>query len=524
MKILEAEPNKHYIELRKQNSDICIYYPWLNKNKFESFVSASNKQDENKISARKCKITEITQKEANIFLDKYHLQGSTIKQSLCYGLYYKDELICVGTFGKPRFNNHYDYEFIRFCVKNNYHIIGAISKIIKRFLTDTNNATIISYSDFSRSNINESVFKKIGFTSEKIIWYKNNKVIYDTSLLKQGADRLLGTNYGSVEKCGMNNHQIMEKEGFVKYYDCGNIVYSLITKHNPYIYKITNLLNGKTYIGSHFATINGNCHGRFDGPICNYESSSKNIKKDIDKFGIDNFKKEIIKEFDLYSISRGELQKIEFEYINEEKSKGKCEYNHNAKIYKEQTGEAKRFYKILYDKDGKHIVDINNNETNFEEYVLKYCNKCKKETKHCGNLCFACHIKKNISKKYCNICKKETKHYSNLCMSCFRKTQINKKYCNKCGKITTHRGNTCESCINKKSDAEKEEISKKIRKNTEYKYCDICKKVTGHIYGKCIACKCKKNISEKYCNICKKVTKHRGETCYVCSNNKRRKI
>lgn len=79
-----------------------------------------------------------------------------------------------------------------------------------------------------------------------------------------------------------------------------------------YIYKITNLLNGKTYIGKH-STYDLN-----DG----YMGSGKMISASINKYGIDIFEKEIL-EF----TSEDEINEREIFYISHYKSIGKAEYN-----------------------------------------------------------------------------------------------------------------------------------------------------------------------------------------------------
>ena len=50
------------------------------------------------------------------------------------------------------------------------------------------------------------------------------------------------------------------------------------------VYRITNMINGKKYIGKHSTT------DVYDG----YFGSGVAIKQAINKYGIDNFKKEII--------------------------------------------------------------------------------------------------------------------------------------------------------------------------------------------------------------------------------------
>ena len=84
-----------------------------------------------------------------------------------------------------------------------------------------------------------------------------------------------------------------------------------------YIYRITNLINNKTYIGQHkYKKINDY-----------YMGGGKNIKRAIKKYGRENFKKEIIE----YNIqSREEANKKEMYYISLERNNGKSQYNITA--------------------------------------------------------------------------------------------------------------------------------------------------------------------------------------------------
>lgn len=85
-----------------------------------------------------------------------------------------------------------------------------------------------------------------------------------------------------------------------------------------YIYRITNLINGKTYIGQH--KINKNEDWLY------YMGSGRLIRHSIYKYGVENFSKELV----CYADSKDELDILERFSIEQELLKGKAEYNING--------------------------------------------------------------------------------------------------------------------------------------------------------------------------------------------------
>ncbi len=182
--------------------------------------------EKKRIFARNCKIKEVDLETTNEFLNFYHLQNTCRNQSIRLGLYYKDELIEIMTFGKPRYNTKYQYELLRLCTKPGYLVVGGANKLFTHFISNYKPESIISYCDNSKFSGN--VYTQLGMTYKSCSkprrhWYnmKTKQHITDNLLRQRGADQLLGTTYGK----GTNNSEIMVKSGFVEVYDCGQNTY-----------------------------------------------------------------------------------------------------------------------------------------------------------------------------------------------------------------------------------------------------------------------------------------------------------
>ena len=198
---------------------------WFNKN---SIVKSRIKNllgvTPYKIYARKCEIKFVDCSLCNKFLEKYHLQGKD-NSSIRLGLYYKNRLVAVMTFGKPRFNKNYRWELIRYATLSNFNIIGGAGKLLSYFKKKYE-GSIITYADrrWSRGKL----YEKLGFSFKE-----NTRPNY---FYTKGYERL------SRYKCQKHklksllkdkfNPELSEKENMVnnKYYriwDCGNKVYTL---------------------------------------------------------------------------------------------------------------------------------------------------------------------------------------------------------------------------------------------------------------------------------------------------------
>lgn len=176
-----------------------------------------------KIFARKCHIKEVDNKTASDFLDANHLQGRD-NSSLRYGLFYKDELVSLITFSKPRFTTKYDYELVRFASKKGFQIIGGCGKLLKFFEKNNKNKTLISYADrrYSNGKLYFSLgFHLIGKSAPNYWWVKNDIKLSRYQCQKHKLDKLLGSNFNSENSEAEN----MKNNNYNKIFDCGNLVF-----------------------------------------------------------------------------------------------------------------------------------------------------------------------------------------------------------------------------------------------------------------------------------------------------------
>lgn len=218
--------NKTQIAKEKGIHLIHIFeYEMMNKdkyNKITNYIKSILDIDTTRIYARKCEVKEISSKEAREFLDMHHFQNYA-SSSIKLGLYHKNELVEVMTFGKPRFNKNYEYELIRLCTSSSYKVIGGSQKLFKYFLNKYNPKSIISYCDISK--FTGDVYEKLGFTlveytQPNYVWtnYINTFPRYLTQKHK------LKEMFNDLEE-GYTEDSAMMSHGYVKIYDCGNAKY-----------------------------------------------------------------------------------------------------------------------------------------------------------------------------------------------------------------------------------------------------------------------------------------------------------
>lgn len=180
------------------------------------------------IHARDCSVVYVGKEAADIFLDAYHLQG-TAPASTRIGLLYKDELVGLMTFGKPRFSSDYDSEIIRLAFKQGVTVVGGAERMFAHYINEADVKTVISYCDMSKFTGNVYMnlgFKLAGISHPNYKWVNilNGNVLTRYQTMKSTlVEKGLGTE-------NQTEDEIMHGLNFYKVYDCGNYVFSYIKK------------------------------------------------------------------------------------------------------------------------------------------------------------------------------------------------------------------------------------------------------------------------------------------------------
>lgn len=214
------ECEKKDIQLIHIFEDEWIYKKDIVKSRLKNLLGVYD----NKCFARQCEVKEVSSKESFYFQEENHIQGA-VNSKVNIGLYFKDELVSLMTFSKPRFNRRHEWELVRFCNKLGWHIPGAASKLLTHFEREYKPKNIVSYADrcWSKGNL----YKHLGFELDHIsspnYFYVNKKEMIRESRIKYQKHKLPDL----LEKFDPNltESQNMANNGFYKVWDCGNLVF-----------------------------------------------------------------------------------------------------------------------------------------------------------------------------------------------------------------------------------------------------------------------------------------------------------
>jgi hypothetical protein len=199
---------------------------WINKQDIiKSIIKNALNLSSIRIGARECDIRTVNNFEKTEFLKQNHLQGNC-QSSINLGLYYKDDLVSLMTFGSKRkilgsTSNSNEYELLRFCSKIDHQVNGAASRLFKYFNDEHHPISITSYASCDISN--GGLYEKLGFAfsghTGTNYWWEKEGIRYHRSnfmkhkLVKEGADT------------SKSESEIMIERGFNKIYGAGNLKY-----------------------------------------------------------------------------------------------------------------------------------------------------------------------------------------------------------------------------------------------------------------------------------------------------------
>ena len=189
-----------------------------------SIILNKLKTNQNLIPARKCIIKEISNKENDIFCTLNHIQGIA-SSKIKLGLYYQDELVSLISFGKPRYNDNFEYELIRSCSKLNTIVIGGFDRLFKYFVDVYRPKNIITYCDVRYFNGNgylNNNFKYIKLTEPDYFYFKiKDMVLYHRTIFQKHKLKFILPNYDETKTAYEN----MLNNGYLRIFDAGNKVF-----------------------------------------------------------------------------------------------------------------------------------------------------------------------------------------------------------------------------------------------------------------------------------------------------------
>lgn len=168
------------------------------------------------IYARKCQIKKISGSEAAKFCNQNHIMSKG-RSNACYGLYSENILVSVMTFTKSNLSRKLTgWELNRFCSLIDTNIVGAASRLFKKFIDEYNPEKIISYSDnrWSNGGLYQTLEFKLESRGTPSYWYSKPNLpgrIHRFSMRKTREDDPNKTEYEN-----------RLDQGYRRIWDCGH--------------------------------------------------------------------------------------------------------------------------------------------------------------------------------------------------------------------------------------------------------------------------------------------------------------
>lgn len=198
---------------------------WYQKQEIVKSMILNKLKLSKRIYARQCQIKQIPNRDACIFLDQHHIQGSGISTSTNFGLFKENELVAVMTFCKNRFSKNHEWELLRFANKIYCNVVGGASKLLSAFNKQYNNPSIISYCDLSHSTGN--MYEKLGFeflhnSRPNYFYTRDYCTMHSRNQFQKHKLNKLLDKFDPL----LSEWDNMKANGYDRIWDCGNAVYN----------------------------------------------------------------------------------------------------------------------------------------------------------------------------------------------------------------------------------------------------------------------------------------------------------
>lgn len=214
---------------------------YINKKEIviEKLKHILRKNDNPKVYARKCEIRVVSEKDAKEFYDRNHIQGHVIGCMIHYGLYHNSKLVSMMSFSKVRkslgsVSSDSEFELTRFANDIHTRVLGSFGKLLKEFKKEYSFDRIVSYADIRWSSLDHNIYVKNGLTfknqSKPSYYYIKSSGGNDSKRYNRFTFRknVLKDKFPDIYSDNLTEKEIMEKAGFSRIWNCGNIVYEII--------------------------------------------------------------------------------------------------------------------------------------------------------------------------------------------------------------------------------------------------------------------------------------------------------